>query len=281
MRGQPRGRPRGRPHGRSRGASTNSRISATTPQGSLHAVKFSSQNPSESSQLLQCCINVLSFYCREHLSLPYMCPYDPGEQVAPDVDPAPHLWNQEPTDLTDQTNIDIVTNQNHVPIQTDHTGNESSPDHDAEESQEDYTNIYSDNRFIKSGHFNMRTEVLSNPWMYEHEGVRQSLLSYATCFHAAGADTICEACRDPVENSHMRIQFANPVLSKMLEQPTHERNLIACLLRQIALSTEKIIRIHMKVATGFFKQMDLNMRENCYSYWSSSGRVNTSLLDSD
>ena len=79
-------------------------------------------------------------------------------------------------------------------------------------------NIQSQHRFVRPGHLNIRTEVLSRPWMNEYDSVRQVLDAFSRCDHGNDADTICNECRANMEGSYFGIKTANPLLSKFCEE---------------------------------------------------------------
>lgn len=64
-------------------------ISASNVGRSYLALEFVMLNPRACGQLLHWYIKFLQFFTRDHLSLPYLAPCDPGEAVPLDVDPCP------------------------------------------------------------------------------------------------------------------------------------------------------------------------------------------------
>lgn len=201
-------------------------------------------------------IKTLSFYSRDHLSLPYMVPYDPGPGVPLDIDPNP-TSNHE----ADDPDAEIVEQQEDFPV--------------------DYSNTFSEHRFLAPGRLNMRSEVLTRPWMQEYDAVRQTLLSYSTCSHSSGVDAICERCREQLQTSYHRIQSANPILSKLCEELSVERSFDASFLRRVAASAEKMVRLHMDGAKAFFEHLDYQMPEDCVSYWAKFGTSAADQIDAD
>ena len=252
-RGAARGR-RGRPPSSTRGG-----------PGSYLALEFFVDNPSKCGQLLQWFLKFVSLYTREHLSLPYMSPHDPGPDIGPpDIDPRENVCGQQFDDL-----VNDAVNQR------------STSETEGGTANDDYCNTYSEQRFIRSGRFNMRSEILSRPWMYEYDGLRQTMLQFAGCDHAPSDTCICNRCRKSMEPAYTRIRSANPVLYKFCEELSIERGLSATTCRAMALSAEKLIRVHMKEARAFFRAMDNMMPEDCYKYWSDFGSVSPVALDED
>ena len=208
-----------------------------------------------------------------------MCPYDPGD-VPLDIGPEQHGDSNLPADLIDDavnaaTNTDAATpsNGNGIPPQG---GAQVIPD-----DHSDHCTIFSEHRFVGPGRLNIRSEVLSRPWIQEHDAVRQVLSSFARCSHSSDGDSICETCRADMEPGYLRIRYPNPVLSTFCEKLSYEEGLQASRLRAIASSTEKLVALHIKEAKGFFTQMDRNMPQDCYDYWGSFGSADTMLLESD
>ena len=130
------------------------------------------------------------------------------------------------------------------------------------DDQLDHCTIFSEHRIVWPGRLNIRSEVLSSPWMQEHDSVRQDISSFARCNHSSDGDSIRETCRAYMEPGYLQIRHPNPFLSIFCEKLSFEEGLQASRLRAITSSTEKLVALHMKKAKGFFTQIERNMPQD-------------------
>lgn len=145
----------------------------------------------------------------------------------------------------------------------------------------DYSTIVSDHLFVAPGRLKMLTEITTLHWIQEHDSVHQTLLSYSTCHNEPDAETICETYGDNLEMSCFRILAANLVLSGLCEELCFERRLDSSVLRCMAGSCERLVRLHMMEAKVIFRQLDMQMPKDCIQYWSKHGVADTMQTDAD